>query len=333
MYWVWMPRCDIAGRCRGKQVMNHADICAAAQRIAPFVHRTPVFHSKQIDRMLGCEIYFKAENLQKVGAFKARGACNAILQLADTDRQKGVVTHSSGNHGAALAWAAAQQNIPCTVVMPNNAPQVKKDAVAGYGATIHFCEPTLAAREASVEKVISQTGATLVHPYDDERIVAGQGTAAQEMLAQLDTAPDGVMVPTGGGGLLAGTAIAVKGTSRNIKVYGAEPAGANDAWQGFNSGQWVAQNNPQTVADGLRTSLGQRNFAIIKQQVDEMVLASEESIIEAMRLIWTRLKIVVESSSAVPLAAIIDNPEQFAGKRIAMIISGGNVDLDNLPWR
>ena len=307
------------------------DIQQAHARIEPYIHRTPILQSQLLNRMIGCELYFKAENFQKIGAFKARGGCNAVFSMDEASLQKGVITHSSGNHGAALAWAAALRGAPCTVVMPENAPQVKKDAVAGYGAHIELCEPTMAAREGTVARLISEQGSTLVHPYDSDVIIAGQGTAALELLEQIDEPVDIVMAPIGGGGLLGGTGICVKAQS-NARVIGAEPEQAKDAWLGLQRDERLAQYSPNTIADGLRATVGVRNFEVIRETVDEILLCSEERIVEAMRLIWTRLKVIVEPSCAVPLAAIMDQPEQFQGKRVAIILTGGNVDLDSLPW-
>ncbi|MCS5587141.1 MAG: pyridoxal-phosphate dependent enzyme [Porticoccaceae bacterium] len=308
------------------------DIQQAYGRIQPYIHRTPILQSRALNQIIGCELLFKAENLQKIGAFKARGACNAVFSLDDASLQQGVITHSSGNHGAALAWAAALRGAPCTVVMPENAPSVKKAAVAGYGASIEFCESNMAAREGTVARLIKEQGTNLVHPYDSDVIIAGQGTVALETLQQIEQPIDIMMAPVGGGGLLGGTSICVKQSTTGIRVLGAEPEGANDAWQGFKSGTRLTQFKPNTIADGLRGTLGVRNFAIIRDQVDDILLTSEKRIVEAMRLIWTRLKMVVEPSAAVPLAAIMDWPEQFQGKRVAIILSGGNVDLDALPW-
>lgn len=307
------------------------DIQQAHTRIAPYIHRTPILESRALNEIIGCELFFKAENFQKIGAFKARGACNAVFSMDKATLQKGVVTHSSGNHGAALAWAAALRGVACTVVMPENAPSVKIAAVASYGATIELCEPTMAAREGTVARLIEYHDYTLVHPYDEDVIIAGQGTAALELLEQIDKPADIIMAPVGGGGLLGGTGIYVKGTS-DAKVIGAEPEGAKDAWLGFKSGERLAEYSPNTIADGLRATLGVRNFVAISKNVDDILLCSEGRIVEAMRLIWTRLKVIIEPSCAVPLAAIMDQPEQFQGKRVAMILTGGNVDLDALPW-
>ena len=311
-----------------------ADVRDAHTRIKPYIHCTPMLQSSQLNTLLGCELVFKADNMQKVGAFKARGACNAVFSMDKDSLNKGVVTHSSGNHGAALAWAAAMRKIACTVVMPNNAPQAKKDAVISYGATVVYCEPSMTAREATVASLVDKHNARLIHPYDDDLIIAGQGTAALETLSQIEQSIDILMAPVGGGGLLGGSALVVKQSSDvgSIQVIGAEPEMANDAWQGLKSGVRVAQFVPKTIADGLRGTLGMRNFNIITENVDDILLTSEARIVEAMKLIWSRLKIIVEPSAAVPVAAIMDQPEQFKGKRIAIIVSGGNLDLDDLPW-
>lgn len=319
--------------------ITFSQISQALARIQPYIHHTPILQSRQIDGLLGCELFFKAENLQKVGAFKARGGCNAIFSMDEAELHRGVITHSSGNHGAALAWAASLRGADCTVVMPSNAPLVKKQAVRGYGAKVVECLPSMADREATVAAEIKAAGSVMVHPYDSDVIIAGQGTAALETLAQLDTlhkVPDIIMSPVGGGGLLAGTAIATRAlaaqANTTISVIGAEPQGASDAWQGFTSGQRVEQYTPDTIADGLRATLGVRNFEIIQQQVNDIVLASEQGIVDAMRLIWMRMKIIVEPSAAVCLAAVMENPQLFYGKRVAIILSGGNVDLDALPF-
>ena len=311
-----------------------ADIERAQARIQPYIHRTPLMTSQLINRSVGCELIFKTENLQKIGAFKARGACNALFSKNNAPLERGVITHSSGNHGAALAWAAQLRQTACCVVMPRNAPAVKKDAVASYGAEIVFCEPSMASREATLAALIAARGSELVHPYDDNRIIAGQGTAALEILEQLDRPVDILMTPVGGGGLLSGSAIAVKDHKNRAStlVIGAEPEAADDAWRGFKTGIRVTESTPSTIADGLRGTLGERNFKIIMHRVDDILLASETRIIEAMRLLWTRLKILVEPSAAVPLAAIMQQPDQFSGKRVAIVLSGGNLDLDALPW-
>jgi len=308
------------------------DIRAAARRIEPYVHRTPVMSSRLINAAAGCDIHFKCENLQKAGAFKARGAHNAVLCLDEMQRAAGVATHSSGNHGAALALAASRFGIPARIVMPDNAPRVKVDAVRAYGGDITFCEPTLAAREDTLEAVCARSGATFIPPYDHPDIIAGQGTCALELAAQLDPAPDFLLIPVGGGGLLAGCAIASRALLPHTRVIGAEPAGADDALRSFRSGQWQPQRAPDTVADGLRTSLGQLNFSLIRRHVDDILSADDPAILDAMRLVWTRMKLLVEPSAAVGLAVIMSHPSRFAGKLVAIVFSGGNIDIDRLPW-
>jgi threonine dehydratase len=303
----------------------------AAERIAPHVHRTPVLTSRLLDAHCHCELFFKAENLQRIGAFKARGATNAVFSLSESEARHGVATHSSGNHGAALAMAAGLRGIPAHIVMPSNAPAVKQAAVVGYGAHVIECEPTLDARESTLAEVVERTGAHVVHPYDDARVIAGQGTTGLEILQQVE-APDVVLVPVGGGGLLGGIALAVKSLAPKVEVMAVEPAGADDAFRSFGLGRIVPQTNPRTIADGLLTSLGQRNFALIQRYVDTMVTVEEESIIEAMKLQWSRLKSVVEPSGAVTFAGVLEHPERFRGRRVAAVISGGNVDLERLPW-
>lgn len=299
--------------------------------IAPHVHRTPVMTSKQLDIMSGARLFFKCENFQKVGAFKFRGATNAVLNLTEAQRAAGVVTHSSGNHAAALAHAAVVRGVKAYIVMPSSAPEVKKSAVAGYGAEITFCEPTLAAREAAAAGVIERTGATMIHPYDNFYIIAGQGTAAMELLGEVPD-PDAVLAPVGGGGLLSGSAITTRHMAPATKIYGAEPLLADDAARSLRTGAIQPALPPRTIADGLLTSLCERTFNIIKQNVDDILTVTEEQIIEAMTLMWTRMKIVVEPSSAVPLAAVLANRKKFSGKKVAIIVSGGNADLSKLPF-
>ena len=307
------------------------DIAAAHARISPHVDETPVLNSEFLDSKFACELFFKCENMQKVGAFKARGACNAIFSLNDEQSGCGVATHSSGNHGAALSMAATKRGIAAHVVMPSNAPESKKEAVARFGGLIVECEPTLASREQTLERVVAMTGAHVVHPYHDSRVIAGQGTVAIEVLDQVADL-DAILVPVGGGGLLAGVATAAKSINPKIEVIGVEPAGADDAFRSFGLGRLIAQTNPNTIADGLRSSLGKLNFEIIQQYVDTILTVEEASIIEAMRLQWTHLKSVVEPSGAVSFAAILEYEKRFAGRRVAVVISGGNLDLDNLPW-
>ena len=309
-----------------------ADIRAAHARIAPYVHRTPVLTCASLDELVGARLYFKCENFQKVGAFKARGACNAVFSLTDDAAARGVVTHSSGNHGAALAYAAQRRGIPAFVVMPENAAKVKQANVARFGATIRLCVPTQAAREQACADVQRETGATLVHPYDDERVIAGQGTAALEML---ETVPDldAVIAPVGGGGLISGTSIAASAIRPGITIYGAEPAGADDAARGFASGKVEPLPHPDTIADGLRATLSERTLQAIRHHVTAIPTASEAAIAAAMRMSWERMKIIIEPSSAVPLACLLEIGLPIEGKRVGIIVSGGNVDLDRLPWQ
>ena len=309
-----------------------ADVRAAHARIAPHILLTPVLCSEALDSVAGASLFFKCENLQRIGAFKARGACNAVLSLSDAEAAHGVVTHSSGNHGAALAWAAQRRGIRAWVVMPANAPAVKQDAVRGFGATIRFCEPTVAAREEACAAVQAETGAVLVHPYNDWRVIAGQGTAALELLADAPQV-DAVVAPVGGGGLLSGTAISARAIKPSIRVYGAEPEGADDAVQSLRSGRIVPQTNPRTIADGLRSSLGEKTFAVISTRADGIGTASEEAIVRAMRLTWEKLKVLIEPSAAVPLAALLEGTLPLKGLRVGVILSGGNVDLEQLPWQ
>jgi len=308
-----------------------AAIRAAHARIAPYVQRTPVLTCASLDEMVGARLFFKCENFQKVGAFKARGACNAVFSLSGEAAARGVVTHSSGNHGAALAYAAQRRGIPAFVVMPDNAAKIKQANVAHFGATIRFCAPTQTARELACADVLRETGATLVHPYDDERVIAGQGTAALELI---DAVPelDAIMAPVGGGGLLSGTAIAAAALRPGIAIYGAEPAGADDAARGFASGNVEPLPHPDTIADGLRATLSERTLHAIRKYAAAIPTASEAAIARAMRLTWERMKIVIEPSSAVPLACLLDGSVPVSGKRVGVILSGGNVDLDRLPW-
>ena len=309
-----------------------AEIRAAAERIAPHAHRTPVLSCRQLNDLTGAELHFKCENFQKVGAFKFRGACNAVFALPEDQAAHGVMTHSSGNHGAALALAAQRRGIRAHVVMPTSAPEVKRCAVAHYGAHIVTCEPTLFAREAVAEQLLADTGATLVHPYDNHQVICGQGTAALELLTDVPEL-DLVMTPVGGGGLLSGTAIAVKALSPETRVIAAEPAGADDAMRSLAAGEIIPQTDPRTIADGLLTSLSARTFRVIQQHVESIVTVTDEEIICAMRLIWERMKIIIEPSAAVPVAAVLAGKVACQGLRVGIILSGGNVDLDHLPWR
>lgn len=306
-------------------------IKSAAERIKPFVHYTPILSSSAINEIAGCEVFFKCENFQKVGAFKARGAANAVLKLSEKERSLGVATHSSGNHAAALARAAKVAGIPAYIVMPSNAPEIKKKAVKGYGGIIMECEPNLQARETTLEKVVEETGATFIPPYDFMDVIEGQATCALEILEEKPDL-DILMAPVGGGGLLGGTALLVHLMKPEIKVVAGEPAGADDAFQSFQAGKLIPQTGPKTIADGLLTSLGKLNFKLISDYVEDILLASESEIVDAMRLVYERMKIVIEPSSAVPLAALLANKEKFAGKKVAIILSGGNVDLGKLPF-
>ncbi|MCX6244138.1 MAG: pyridoxal-phosphate dependent enzyme [Bacteroidetes bacterium] len=307
------------------------EILQAHERIKPFINRTPVMTSGTLNRILDAEVFFKCENFQKVGAFKARGATNAVLSLDEAVISKGVATHSSGNHAQALSWAASLRNIPAFIVMPENSSRVKVDAVKEYGGIIRFCKPTLAAREETLKEVIAETGAIEVHPYNNMNIIAGQATAAKELLDEV-SALSLLLAPVGGGGLLSGTALAVHYFSPHTKVIAAEPEKANDAWLSFTRKEFVPSVNPQTIADGLRTSLGSYTFPIILDHVENIVTVSEESIITAMRFTWERMKILVETSSAVTVAALLEHKVDVKGKKVGVVISGGNVDLDDLPW-
>jgi len=308
-----------------------ADIRDAAARIAGRVHRTPVLTSQALDAVAGCRLFFKCENLQKVGAFKMRGATNAVFGLDEASAARGVATHSSGNHAQALALAARLRGVPAHVVMPTNAPAVKRAAVRGYGATIYPCAPNLAARESTLEEVVARTGAAFIHPYNDDRIIAGQGTAALELLEDVPDL-DVVMTPVGGGGLLSGSAIATRALAHAARVIAAEPAGADDAARSLAAGRIIPMENPRTVCDGLLTSLGERTFAVIRTHVEAVWTVADPPIIAAMRLIWERMKIIVEPSAAVCLAAVLEREEEVRGLRIGIVLSGGNVDLDHLPW-
>lgn len=308
-----------------------ADIQEAAVRIAPHVHRTPVMTCSTIDGMVGASLHFKCENLQKVGAFKFRGACNTVLSLSDDEIEHGIATHSSGNHGAAVALAAQLRGTTSVVVMPSNTSAVKEAAVAHYGARIVHCEPNEESRTRTLEAIIEAEGRTLVHPFDDVRVMAGQGTAALELLEQVPDL-DIVMTPVGGGGLLSGTAIAVAGLSARTRIIGAEPERADDTYRSFRAGHIIPVGIPDTIADGLRTTVGELTFPVIRELVADIVRVSEEAIVEAMRLTWQRSKLIIEASAAVPLAALLEGKVDVRDARVGIILSGGNVDLDALPW-
>ena len=308
-----------------------AAIRDAAVRIAPHVHHTPVMTCAAIDAEVGASLFFKCEHLQRVGAFKARGACNAVFSLDAATAKRGVVTHSSGNHGAALAYAARRRGIPAWVVMPDNAPAVKQANVRRFGATVRLCSPTVAARESACEEVARESGATLIHPFDDPRVIAGQATAALELVETIEDL-DTVIAPCGGGGLLSGASIAATSIRRGIEVLGAEPANADDAARSHATGMLQQLAPTTTIADGLRTTLSERTLAALRANVRSFGTCSEAGIIQAMRLMFERMKQVVEPSSAVPLACLLEGTLDVAGKRVGIIISGGNVDLDRLPW-
>lgn len=306
------------------------DVLAAAARIAAHAQVTPVRRSRSLDALAGCELHFKCENLQRAGAFKFRGACNAVWSLNDDDAARGVLTHSSGNHGAALALAAKTRGIPAHVVVPEGAVRSKMAAIEAFGATLHVCAPTFAAREATAESLRQSTGARLVHPFQDPAVIAGQGTAAMELLKEVGEL-DILVAPVGGGGLISGTAIAARALAPKARVIGAEPSGASDAWESLRQGARVAEMTPETICDGLRGIIGEINFALMREHGVEVLLADDDEIRRAMRLLWERLKLLVEPSSAIVFAAVLRNRERFAGRRVGLILSGGNVDLDHLP--
>lgn len=315
-------------------MMERPDLVAirqAHERITPHIHHTPVLTSSALDAMSDSSLFFKCENFQKVGAFKARGACNAVFSLDADTASRGVVTHSSGNHAAALAFAAGLRGIPAFIVMPSNAPAVKKAAVESYKGRITECEPTLASRESTARVVIEETGAELIHPFDDYRIIAAQATAAIELIEDTDGL-DMILGPVGGGGLIAGTALAVHHLDLSTLVIACEPANADDAFQSFHEGKIVPIVNPDTIADGLRTQLSDKTFEIIQNFVHDIVTVTEEEIVTAMRTVWERMKIIIEPSSAVPVAAVQAGRIPVEGRRVGIILSGGNVDLGNLPF-
>ncbi|MGI6245781.1 MAG: beta-hydroxyaspartate dehydratase BhcB [Pseudochelatococcus sp.] len=307
------------------------DMLLARARIAPHVHRTPVLTSRMLDELTGATLFFKCENLQKAGAFKARGASNAVFGLSQEQAARGVATHSSGNHGTCLSYAAGRRGIPCTVVMPRTAPQAKKDAVRGYGGRVVECEPSTSSREAVFAGVVAETGAEFVHPYNDHRVIAGQATCSAELIEQVEGL-DAVVAPIGGGGMVSGTCLTLSNLAPQVKIYAAEPAQADDAFRSFRAGHIIADDAPDTIADGLKVPLKELTWHFVSRHVTDIHTASEQAIVDAMKLIWKRLKIVMEPSSAVPLATILRNPEVFAGKRVGVIVTGGNVDLDRLPW-
>ena len=313
------------------EIPTFDDVLAARARIAEHVHVTPVMTSSYINALVGAELFFKCENLQKAGAFKVRGASNAVFGLSDAQAAKGVATHSSGNHGTCLSYAAGQRGIPCTVVMPRTAPQAKKDAVRGYGGRVVECEPSTSSREAVFAEVVAASGAEFVHPYNDPRVIAGQATCSMELTEQVEGL-DAVVAPIGGGGMISGTCLALSHLAPGVKIYAAEPKQADDAARSFKAGHIIADDAPETVADGLKVPLKELTWHFVQRHVSDILTAEEDEIVEAMKLIWKRMKLVVEPSSAVPLAVILKNRALFRGKRIGVIVTGGNVDLDKLPW-
>jgi len=312
-------------------IPTYDDVVAAHARIAPHIHRTPVLTSSFLNALTGASLFFKCENFQKAGAFKVRGASNAVFGLSDADAARGVATHSSGNHALSLSCAAGRRGIPCAVVMPRTAPQAKKDAVRGYGGTITECEPSTTSREEVFARVQAQTGADFVHPYNDPRVIAGQATCSRELMEQVDGL-DQVIAPIGGGGMISGTCLTLSAIAPQVEIYAAEPEQADDALRSLRAGHIIADDAPDTVADGLKVPLKDLTWHFVKSRVTDILTASEQEIIDAMRLTWARMKIVIEPSCAVPLATILKNPETFRGRRVGVIITGGNVDLDKLPW-
>ena len=308
------------------------DINQAATRVKLHVHRTPIMTCESLDKLVEAQVYLKCENFQKVGAFKFRGACNAVFALPEEKAKSGVATHSSGNHAQAIALAARIRGIPAFIVMPNNAPEVKKAAVAGYGGQITYCEPTLAARTQTLTQILKATGAIFIHPYNNEQVIAGQGTVALELIEDIPEL-DVIIAPVGGGGLLSGTAISAKGMSPSIRVIAGEPEMADDAYRSILAGKIIPSENPHTVADGLLTSLGELTFPIIQNHVEQIVTVSESGIIDAMKFIWERAKILIEPSAAVAVGVLLERKVNLTGLKIGVILSGGNVDLGSLPWQ
>ena len=310
---------------------TYDDVVAAHERIRPHINRTPVLRSAYLNELTGADLYFKCENFQEPGAFKVRGACNAVFGLSNAQAARGVATHSSGNHGLSLSYAAGRRGIPCTVVMPHTAPQAKKDQVRYYGGKIVECEPSTSSREATFAKVLEETGAEFVHPYNDPRVIAGQGTCSKELVEQVEGL-DAVIAPIGGGGMISGCCLTLSTIAPDVKIYAAEPEQADDAYRSFIAGHIIADDAPVTIADGLKVPLKERTWHFVSNHVTDIFTCSEGEIIDAMKLTWKRLRIVMEPSCAPPLATILKNKDVFAGKRVGVIITGGNVDLDKLPW-
>jgi threonine dehydratase len=315
----------------GLIVPTFDDVLAAHERVKPYIHRTPVLTSSYLDDLTGARLFFKCENFQKAGAFKVRGACNAVFGLSEEMAARGVATHSSGNHALSLSYAAGRRGIPCHVVMPRTAPQAKKDAVRGYGGMITECEPSTSSREAVFAEVHARTGAEFVHPYNDPRVIAGQGTCSRELMEQVPGL-DAVIAPIGGGGMISGTCLTLSALAPGVEVFAAEPLNADDAARSFRAGHIIADDAPETVADGLKVPLKDLTWHFVQGHVKDVLTATEDQIVDAMKLIWKRMKLVMEPSSAVPLACILANRDRFRGRRVGVIVTGGNVDLDALPW-
>ncbi len=307
------------------------DVEWARQRIKPYINQTPVLTSRSINQITGSELFFKCENFQKVGAFKFRGATNAVFSLSDAEAARGVATHSSGNHAAALALAAQLRGIKSYIVMPDSSSNIKKLAVKGYGAEVTYCKSTLASREETLQQVVEKTDAVFIHPFNDVRVISGQGTASLELLEVVDDL-DYIIAPVGGGGMICGTATVIHEKKPQTKVIAAEPENADDAYRSFKTGTLHPSVNPNTIADGLLTSLSPLTFGIIREKVHDIITASEDQIVEAMRMVWERMKIIIEPSSAVALAIVLGNRERFKNKRLGIMLTGGNVDLDHLPF-
>lgn len=312
-------------------IPTYNDVIAAHERIRPYIHRTPVLTSNYFNDRTGAELFFKCENFQKAGAFKARGASNAVFGLSEEQAAKGVATHSSGNHGLSLSYAAGQRGIKATVVMPRTAPEAKKEAVRGYGGIVVECEPSTSSREAVFAEVVAQSGADFVHPYNDHRVIQGQATCSKELIEEVGEL-DALVAPIGGGGMVSGSCLTLSNIAPNTKIYAAEPKNADDAYRSFKAGHIIADDAPQTVADGLKVPLKDLTWHFVSNYVTDIFTVTEEEIVEAMYLCWQRMKIVMEPSSAVAIATILKNPEVFAGKKVGVILTGGNVDLKKLPW-
>lgn len=313
------------------EALTIEDMRAAHERIRPHINRTPVLQSQYLNDLTGAELFFKCENFQEAGAFKVRGACNAVFGLSDEAAERGVCTHSSGNHALSLSYAAGRRGIPCNVVMPRTAPQAKKDAVRRYGGIITECEPSTTSREQVFAQVQERTGGEFVHPYNDPRVICGQATCSAEMLEQVDGL-DAVVAPIGGGGMISGTCLTLSNLAPEVKIYAAEPEQADDAYRSFKAGHIIADDAPDTIADGLKVPLKENTWHFVSHFVTDIQTASEQEIIDAMKITWKHLRIVMEPSCAVPLAVILKNPEVYAGQRVGIVITGGNVDLDRLPW-